>query len=157
MTTTVTKNAIGNDATGLNAAATTRDGFAMVTALLVVLVLSVLAVGAAWLATSEQKTTVAEAAHVRSVFAADAGSEAGINFIRNSDTPPMQTFNEADTALEGSQAYSFSAAYQTTRTKPGWGIDYLDFDYGIDALGEAGQSGQSGVAVVVSRLYKTGY
>ena len=58
-----------------------REGFAMVTALLVVLVLSVLAVGATWLASSEKKTTVAEALHVRSVFAADAGSEAGINFI----------------------------------------------------------------------------
>ena len=88
-----------------------REGFAMVTALLVVLVLSVLAVGATWLASSEKKTTVAEAVHVRSVFAADAGSEAGINFIRNSESPPMRTHSVDETAIEGTQTYSFDAAF----------------------------------------------
>ena len=60
----------------------------MVTTLLVVLILSVLAVGVAWIAGSEKKTSFAEAVHVRSVFAADAGGEAAINFIRMSDAPP---------------------------------------------------------------------
>ena len=44
-----------------------REGFAMVTTLLVVLILSVLAVGVAWIASSEKKTTFAESVHVQSV------------------------------------------------------------------------------------------
>jgi Tfp pilus assembly protein PilX len=134
-----------------------REGFAMVTALLVVLVLSVLAVGATWLATSEKKTTTAESVHMRSVFAADAGGEAGINFIRNSETPPTLTFVQPETALDGTQAYSYNARFVRRQPKPGWGKDYIDYDYQIGALGEAGAQGQSGVSVVVGRLYKKGY
>ncbi len=141
-----------------------RDGFAMVTALLVVLVLSVLAVGATWLAASEKKTSVAEASHMRSVFAADAGGEAGINFVRTSDDPPLvldwstmsvQTLGE--TALDGSQAYGYDIQYVRWRAKPGWGREYRDFDYRVAAIGDAGTQGQSGVSVLASRVYKTGY
>lgn len=142
-----------------------RDGFAMVTALLVVLVLSVLAVGATWLATSEKKTTTAEAQHMRSVFAADAGGEAGINFIRTVGEPPVvqdfggtnQVFSQGETTLEGSQAYNFDVSYLRKRIKPGWEQGYFDFDYSVGSVGEAGAQGQSGVAVVASRLFRTGY
>jgi hypothetical protein len=141
-----------------------RDGFAMVTALLVVLVLSVLAVGAAWLARSEKKTTVAEAVHLRSVFAADAGGEAAINFVRTSNLPPqildfgtMAVRNQTTTTLEGSQQYSYDVNFERKRLKPGWGVDYLDYDYEIGSQGEASRLGQSGVQVVVSRMYKEGY
>jgi len=141
-----------------------RDGFAMVTALLVVLVLSVLAVGAAWLARSEKKTTVAEAVHLRSVFAADAGGEAAINFVRTSNLPPqildfgtMAVRNQATTTLEGSQQYSYNVNFERKRLKPGWGVDYLDYDYEIGSQGQASRLGQSGVQVVVSRMYKEGY
>jgi len=143
---------------------TNREGFAMVTTLLVVLILSVLAVGVVWIASSEKKTTFAEGVHVASVFAADAGGEAGINFIRVSDAPPtindfgtMNVRNQAETVLEGTKAYSYNANYLSKRPKPGWGTDYLDYDYRIGSLGTASQSGQSGVAVVVSRLYREGY
>lgn len=143
---------------------TDRDGFAMVTALLVVLVLSVLAVGAVWLATSEKKTTMAEATHVRSVFSADAGGEAAINFIRVSDAPPqildfgtMAVRTEPVTALEGSQQYNYDVNFVRKSPKPGWGVDYLDYDYNVAALGTAGRQGNSGVDVVVSRLFKEGY
>ncbi len=141
-----------------------REGFAMVTALLVVLVLSVLAVGAVWLATSEKKTTMAEATHVQSVFSADAGGEAAINFIRVSDAPPqildfttMAVRTQPNTSLEGSQEYNYDVNFVRKSPKPGWGVDYLDYDYNVAALGGAGRQGNSGVAVVVSRLFKEGY
>ena len=141
-----------------------RDGFAMVTALLVVLVLSVLAVGAAWLARSEKKTTLAEAVHLRSVFAADAGGEAAINFVRTSNLPPqildfgtMAVRSQPTTALEGSQQYRYNVNFERKRLKPGWGVDYLDYDYEIGSQGQASRLGQSGVQVVVSRMYKEGY
>jgi Tfp pilus assembly protein PilX len=145
-----------------------REGFAMVTTLLVVLILSVLAVGAVWMATSEKKTTFAEGVHVASVFAADAGGESGINFIRLSDSPPavndfgtMVVRNQGQTALEGRQSYSYDATFINNpprgKPKPGWGLDYLDFDYRIGSRGTAGQNGDSGVDVVLSRMYRTGY
>lgn len=141
-----------------------REGFAMVTTLLVVLILSVLAVGAVWLAASEKKTSFAEGVHIASVFAADAGGEAGINFIRVSDSPPaiidfgtMNVRSQGSTDLHGSSAYSYDAIYLRKSPKPGWGIDYLDFDYRLGSRGTASQSGESGVDVVVSRLFKVGY
>ena len=141
-----------------------REGFAMVTTLLVVLILSVLAVGVAWIAGSEKKTTFSEGVHMRSVFAADAGGEAAINFIRMSDVPPAITDftnntvqNQGTTALEGSQSYGYSARFLQRRPKPGWGMDYLDYDYRITSRGTASRLGQSGVELVVSRLYKEGY
>ncbi len=141
-----------------------REGFALITTLLVVLILSVLAVGAVWMASSEKKTTFAEGVHVASVFAADAGGEAGINFIRVSDSPPnildfgtMNVRVQPVTALEGSQAYTYDANYLQKRPKPGWGINYLDYDYRIGSRGTASRQGSSGVDVVVSRLYREGY
>lgn len=146
------------------AAAGGREGFAMVTALLVVLVLSVLAVGATWLATSEKKTTTAESQHMRSVFSADAGGEAGINFIRTADDAPdyldwntklVQT--QGTTAIEGTQTFGYDVNFQRKRIKPGWQGEFLDYDYRIGALGEAGTHGEAGVAVVASRVFREGY
>jgi len=142
---------------------TSREGFAMVTTLLVVLVLSVLAVGVTWMASSEKKITFAESVHLRSVFSADAGSEAGINFIRISDSPPRisdfgtMTVQSAGDTLLGSQSYDFNAIYMNKRVKPGWGTGYMDYDYQVRAKGAASTQGESGVQVVVSRLFKEGY
>ena len=141
-----------------------REGFAMVTTLLVVLILSVLAVGVAWIAGSEKKTTFAESVHVRSVYSADAGGEAAINFLRLSELPPVvQDFgsrivrDQGNTVLEGSQSYGYRAFFLSKRPKPGWGMDYLDYDYRIASRGAASRLGDSGVELVVSRLYKEGY
>lgn len=143
---------------------TSRDGFAMVTALLVVLVLSVLAVGAAWIASGEKKTTLAEATHMSSVFSADAGGEAAINFVRTSNAPPqiidfssMAVRSQATTTIVGTQDYSYDVNFTRKRPKPGWGAEYLDYDYAVASQGEAGRQGRSGVAIVVSRLFREGY
>ncbi len=141
-----------------------REGFAMVTTLLMVLVLSVMAVGVVWIATSEKKTVFAESVHVQSLFSADAGSEAGINFIRVSDSPPqIQDFNNmtvrsvGETGIAGSQTYDYSCQYVTKRPRPGWGVEYLDYDYQVMSHGTASRNGESGVQVVVSRLFREGY
>lgn len=141
-----------------------RDGFAMVTTLLVVLILSVLAVGVAWIAGSEKKTAFAESVHVRSVYSADAGGESAINFLRLSETPPsVQDFgsrlvrNQGTTGLQGSQSYDYQAFFVSKRPKPGWGMDYLDYDYRVTSRGTASRLGESGVELMVSRLYKEGY
>jgi hypothetical protein len=141
-----------------------RQGFALVTTLLMVLVLGVIAVGAVWIATSEKKTSFSEQVHMTSVFAADAGGEAGINFVRISDSPPqivdfgtMTVGSTGEIGLEGSQTYQYDCRYIQKRPKPGWGVDYLDYDYRVISHGEASTDGQSNVEVVVSRLFKEGY
>lgn len=141
-----------------------REGFALVTTLLMVLVLGVIAVGVVWLANTEKKTSFAEQLHVTSVFSADAGGEAGINFVRVADSPPqIQDFGTmsvdvtGETGIQGSQTYQYDCRYVQKRPKPGWGVDYLDYDYRINSRGQSGQTGQSDVAVVVSRLFKEGY
>jgi len=141
-----------------------REGFALVTTVLVVLILSVLAVAVAFIASAEKKTSFADGVHVRSVFSADAGGEAAINFIRTQDTPP-QIINAADntvrsqsnTGLLGSQSFDYDAHFMNKRPKPGWGWDYLDYNYRLAVMGEASREGQSGVELVVGRLFKEGY
>ena len=141
-----------------------REGFALVTTVLVVLVLSVLAVGVAWIAATEKKTTFSESVHVRSLFSADAGGEAGINFVRVADSPPKiidfgdnTVRDQGQTALDGSQTYGYDARFLRRVAKPGWGIEYKDYDYRIGADGRAAQQGRASVDVVVSRLFKEGY
>ena len=141
-----------------------REGFALVTTLLIILVLSVIAVGAAYLASSEKRTSFAESVHLSAVYSADAGGEAGINFLRLSDSPPaildfadFAVRNEGNTAIRGSQSYEFDCFYIRKRPKPGWGIEFLDYDYRVSSIGKASQSGTSGVELVAARLFKEGY
>lgn len=141
-----------------------REGFAMVTTILVVLILSVLAVGAAWIATAEKKTTFAESVHVQSVYSADAGGEAAINFLRTSEVPPPPldfvtnlVRNQGTTGLQGTQTYDYSVFESGRSYKPGWGFEYMDFNYRIDSHGTASRLGESGVELGVARLFKVNY
>jgi len=101
---------------------------------------------------------------VRSVNSADAGGEAGINFIRLADAPPrILDFGDNSvqdlpaTVLDGSQTYAYDARFLRRAPKPGWGLDYKDYDYRIGADGTASRDGRAAVDVVVSRLFKEGY
>ncbi len=141
-----------------------REGFAMATTLLIILVLTVIAVGAAWMATSEKRTSFAEGVHMEALFSADAGTEASINFLRLSDTPPaiidpatLAVRNQGDTPILDDQSYSYNCRFVTKRPKPGWGIEYLDYEYLITSRGEASRQGQSGVQVIATRLFREGY
>ena len=143
---------------------TDREGFALVTTVLVVLILSILAVAVAFMASAEKKTSFADGVHVRSIFSADAGGEAAINFIRTQETPPQiinfgdnNVRSQGDTALLGTQSYDYDAHYVQKRPKPGWGMDYLDYDYRLASTGQAAQEGRTSVELVVSRLFKEGY
>lgn len=141
-----------------------REGFALVTTLLMVLVLAVLAVGVVWMASSEKKISFAEQVHISSQFSADAGGEAGINFVRLSETPPRiidfntrTVRNQGETDIAGSQTYDYDAMYLQKSPRPGWGVDYLNYNYQIDSTGQAAVNGRSDVQLVVSRLYREGY
>jgi hypothetical protein len=141
-----------------------RDGFAAATTLMIILVLTVMAVAAAWLATSEKRTSFAEGVHVSAVFAADAGGEAAINFLRGQEVPPpiiqfpaLTVQSQGNTVVNGSQAFAYDCNYLRKRPKPGWGLEFLDYEYGVVSQGEASQDGQSAVQLVAARLFKEGY
>jgi hypothetical protein len=141
-----------------------REGFAMATTLLIILALTVIAVAAAWMATSEKKTSFAEGVHMEAVYSADAGTEASINFLRLSDVPPtiinpadLTVRNQGDTPVNGDQSFSYVCQFMNKRQKPGWGIEYLDYDYGITSQGEAATQGRSAIQLVASRLFREGY
>ncbi len=141
-----------------------REGFALVTTLLMVLVLSVLAVGVVWMATSEKKISFAEQNHISSLFSADAGSEAGINFVRLSPTPPRvisyadsTVYYQGDTNLQGAQNYDYKCVFIGKARRLGWGVDFKNYNYRIDSNGAAATQGKTTVELVVNRLYREGY
>ena len=55
------------------------EGFALVTTVLIILLLTVLAIGVSWISAQETKCSFAAGVQIESLLAADAGSEAGIN------------------------------------------------------------------------------
>lgn len=141
-----------------------REGFALVATLMIILVLTVIAVGATWLASSEDKVTTAESVHTRALLSADAGGESAINFIRLADDPPpiidfgdMTVRTQGATAIDAGQQYQYGCRFVRKRPKAGWGTEYLDYEYAVDAAGTTGAQGNSAVQVVASRLYREGY
>lgn len=141
-----------------------REGFALVATLLIILVLTVIAVGASWLASSEHKVTTAESVHARALFSADAGCEAAINFIRLADSPPAiidyadnTVRTQGATSIDAGQRYQYGCRFIRKRRKFGWDENYVDFEYAVDAAGATGAQGNSAVQVVAARLYRVGY
>jgi len=141
-----------------------REGFALVTSLLIILVLSLVAVAAVILSSTEKQTTFAESVHNSAVFAADAGSESAIHFLRMSDTPPKivdfadgMVQNETAAPVVGSQEFDYECLYQRKRPKPGWGVNFLDYEYRVESTGRASTQGRSDVDLIASRLFREGY
>lgn len=146
-------------------ARTDREGFALATTVLVVLVLTVLAVAVVFIASAEKRTSFAEGVHVSAVFSADAGGESAINFIRRAEAPPLVTdFADSTVAMvsgltvQGSQSFDYDTDWAGWQPKPGWNAEfYRDFNYDITSTGAAAQKGRSEVTLRITRLYKMGY
>ena len=141
-----------------------REGFALVTSLLIILLLSLIAVGAVILSSTEKRTSFAESVHASAVLSADSGGEAAIHFLRMSDSPPkildfadFTVRTETDEAVHGSQEFDYGCVFVQKSPKPGWGVMFLDYDYRVDAVGRASARGRSDVDLVASRLFREGY
>jgi competence protein ComGC len=141
-----------------------REGFALVTSLLIILVLSLIAVAAVILSSTEKQTSFAESVHNSAVFSADSGGEAAIHFLRQSDSPPRiidfvdgTVHTEDDEQVMASQEFDYECQYVRKRPKPGWGVNFLDYDYRVESEGRASTHGRSDVDLVASRLFREGY
>ncbi len=138
-----------------------REGFATAVTLLIILVLAVIGLGAAWLASTERKTSFAESVRLTALYSADSGGEAAINFLRLAQAPPAYVGaartvrTQGQTALVGTQSYGYGCNFVSVRPRAGWD-GYLDFNYRVTADGWASQEGRSAVRLLASRLFKVG-
>lgn len=143
-----------------------REGFALVTSLLIILLLSLIAVAAIIIATAEKRTSFAETTHTKAVLSADAGGESAIGFLVRRETPP-RIRNFADmvvdsvdvTGLYASQNFNYLNRYVDRNRMPegGWGVEYVAYIYHIASAGRAEASSRSGVNMLVSRIFREGY
>ena len=141
-----------------------QKGFAMVSALAFIAILAVIATISIWVAGSEKKVSFSGETHQGSFYAADAGGEAGINWIRTRSTPPnfigttKDVFNGSSyEALDDDQQYRFDMTYVQKRPRPGWSLEYKDFDYRVLSDGSSVNNSQSQLELNLSRLFKEGY
>jgi Tfp pilus assembly protein PilX len=139
-------------------------GYAMVVALSFIAGLTLLAVIIITVSISEKRTAFNEYSHSRSFYAADAGGEAAINWLRIQNSPPNLLDAQKHVfvptgydTLTDDHKYRFDVTYIKKKTRVGWSHDYKDFEYTIDADGTSVKESESEVEVQVRRLFKEGY
>ncbi|MBI5169268.1 MAG: hypothetical protein HZA61_07250 [Candidatus Eisenbacteria bacterium] len=139
-------------------------GAALVMVLGVLAVLAVLAAIAITIVTSEKKTALSDYTNQRSFYSADAASEAGVNWIQRQTSPPslVDTLSHVFKAneyvtLEGDNRYQYDVTYTRKRFRPGWSVEYKDYEYTVDARGASAQQSEAAVQVTATRLYREGY
>lgn len=142
----------------------TERGSAMVLALGVLVVLAVLALVIVSMVTSEKKTESSEYANTRSFYSADAASEAGVHWLVMQDWPPalLDSLNNVQvstgyTQLATDHMYRYDIQYVSKAFRPGWSVNYKDYQYQIVARGTSAGQSQAAVTLSASRLYREGY
>ena len=139
-------------------------GSAMVLALGVLAVLAVLAIIIAGIVAAEKQTQTSEYANSRSFYSADAASEAGVHWIRQQTSPPpvIDVANNVLTStgytlLSNEHRYRFDVQYVGKRFRPGWSVEYKDYQYVVQAKGASAGQSESAIEVSATRLYREGY
>jgi hypothetical protein len=139
-------------------------GSAMVLAIGALAVLAVLALVVVAIVMAEKKTELADYSASRSFYSADAATEAGVNWIRLQPVPAAIVDSSSHvlvantyTDLSSDHRYRFNVQYVGKRMRPGWGVEYKDYEYNIAAVGASSQSSQSAIEVGATRLYREGY
>jgi hypothetical protein len=142
-----------------------EHGYAMVITLAFIMGLSLLAVIVVNVATSEKQTAFNETTHTQAFYAADAGGEAAVNWLRFQTSPPARVASGDNhvfvptgyTPLGSKNDYRYDVEYMGKTFRPGWSTEYRDYIYDIDADGASSQASQATVAVQALRLYREGY
>ena len=141
-----------------------EQGSALVMVLGVLAVLAVLAAIAITVVTTEKKAALAENTNSRSFYSADAASEAGVNWIHRQSSPPMlvdtlsHVFKAASYAtLRDDNRYQYDVTFTRKRFRPGWSVEFKDYEYTVDARGASSQESEAAVQVTATRLYREGY
>jgi Tfp pilus assembly protein PilX len=143
---------------------TDERGAAMVLVLGVLAVLAVLALVVMNIVVSEKKTESADYENNRSFYSADAASEAGVAWIRRQPDPPslVDTLNHvsvstAYTALADDDRYKYNVQFVRKRFRPGWSVEYVDYEYLVEARGASARQAEAAVELGATRWFTEGY
>lgn len=143
---------------------TNDKGIAMVVALSVITGLALLGVIVIAVATSEKRTAFNEYTHTRSFYAADAGGEMAINWLRIQNTPPNMVDAQKHVSvptgydtLSADHLYKYDITFVRKRLRPGWSLEYKDFEYMIESDGASVAESESAIELQTRRLFKEGY
>jgi len=145
---------------------TNERGAAMVLVLGALVVLAILALVAMNITIAEKQTESVDYVNNRSFYSADAAGEAGVAWIRRQpnnrppslvDTLGHVSVSAAYTALGDDDRYKYDVKFVRKRFRPGWGIEYKDYEYVVEASGVSAREAQSAVELGATRLFKEGY
>lgn len=149
-------------------------GIGLVGAMMIVALLAILGGIIATVAVNERRSAYNDALHSSSLVAADSGTEEAIGWLMLQGAPPTVT----DWALRrvGSQTLSSLVTHENQRYEyqmnvaltpggtPDWGPaagysteGFMQVTYDVISGGEAGLEGRSDVAVIVSKIFSSGY
>ena len=136
----------------------------MVLAIGVLAVLAVLAAVIMTIVVAEKRTAFSEYANSRAFYSADAASEAGVNWIQHQASPPplVDSLSRVSvapgfTSLSSDHRYKYDVQFVRRRFRPGWSVEYKDFEYRVDATGASAQQSEAAIQVTATRLYREGY
>jgi Tfp pilus assembly protein PilX len=139
-------------------------GAALVLALGVLAVLAVLALVVVAIVVSDKTSALYDYSSTRSFYSADAATEAGVHWISQQSTPPALLDEQnnvivstAFTSLSNDHRYRFDAQFVRKRPRPGWSLEYKDYEYTVAATGASAQQSQSAITLGATRLYREGY
>lgn len=139
-------------------------GAAMVLVLGVLGALAVLALVVMSVVVTEKRTQFSEYANNRSFYSADAASEAGLAWIRRQSNPPSLVDSlshvsvaNAYTNLSADHGYKYDVKFERKRFRPGWSVEYKDYEYTVEASGVSTQQAESAVELGAARLFREGY
>lgn len=148
----------------MRAALADERGSALILAIGSLVVLAAIAVVIVSIAVSEKKSQFATYTHSRAFYSADAAGEAGINWIRMQLSPPGLLDAQKNvfvaggfTALSTDHSYKYDVRFVRKHFRPGWSLEYKDFEYLIEADGASVQQSEAAIEVSAMRLYKEGY
>jgi len=139
-------------------------GAAMVLALGALAVLAVIAFIVVAIVSSEKRTAFFDYSSSRSFYSADAATEAGVHWLRGQNTPPpivaagSKVFHStAYTALSADHQYTFDIQYVRKKPRPGYSLEYRDYEYLVGATGASAKGAETAIDVNATRLYREGY
>lgn len=139
-------------------------GAAMVLVLGVLAALAVLAMVVMAIVVTEKRTQFAEYSNHRSFYSADAAGEAGVAWIRRQGSPPpvVDSLNHVSvaasyTALSNDHRYQYDVQFVRKRFRPGWSVEYKDYEFLVEARGASVQQSEAAVELGAARLYREGY
>jgi Tfp pilus assembly protein PilX len=139
-------------------------GAAMVLVLGVLAALAVLALVVMRLVMSEKRTQFTDYANNRSFYSADAAGEAGVAWIRQQPSPPSLvdslnhvSVSNAYTTLSANHLYKYNVQFVRKKYRPGWSLEYKDFEYLVEASGASTQQAESAVELGAMKMFKEGY